>query len=182
MSPPIKLLLTGDPGCGKTTVLTRLVDRLRDRIPLTGTLTIEIREAGQRRGFGGVTTDGGEFLLAHRDTGGDLRVGPYGVDLRGLETVGLPALEPREDTKLIVLDEIGKMELLSSKFRDRVEALLDGPIPLLATVASTGVGYVRRVRNDPRVTLLKMRRHQSDSMVGDILRTLKDAGVIPSTR
>ena len=47
----------------------------------------------------------GEFLLAHRDTGSDLRVGPYGVDLRGLENVGLPSLEPREDTRLIVLDE-----------------------------------------------------------------------------
>ena len=54
--------------------------------------------------------------------------------------------------------------------------------PLLATVASHGVGYVRRVRNDPRVTLLKMRRHTGDAMVGDILRRLKDAGVIPSTR
>ena len=41
------LWLTGPPGCGKTTVVLRLVERLRD-LRLQGFYTEELREHGQR--------------------------------------------------------------------------------------------------------------------------------------
>ncbi len=96
-----------------------------------------------------------------------------------METIGLAALEPREDTALVVLDEVGKMELLSEKFRRRVGELLDAEVPVLATIGSRGVGFMKRVRNDPRVTLIRMRRHTSDATVRELLRRLTDAGVLP---
>jgi nucleoside-triphosphatase len=174
---PTKLLLTGDPGCGKTTVLRRVVERLRKSVPMTGFLTDEVRVEGQRQGFRGTTIDGREFVLADREIAGELRVGPYGVDLEGLETIGLASLEPAADTRLIVLDEIGKMELLSPAFKHRVEELVEGDVALLATIALRGVGFVKRLRNDPRVTLLRMRRHTSDAVVGDVLRRLAAVGI-----
>jgi nucleoside-triphosphatase THEP1 len=180
--PPFKLFLTGDPGCGKTTVIRRVVERLQGGVAMNGFVTEEVLERGRRHGFRGVTLKGRSFPLASRDADSEMRVGPYGVSLAGLETVGLDALRPDPGTELFVLDEVGKMEAFSEKFRERVLELIEGPTPLLATVAAHGVGYVKRVRRDPRITLVRMRRKGRDAMVGDILRRLSAAGIRPRSR
>ena len=51
------LLLTGAPGCGKTTVLERVAEHLGD-LRLAGFLTLELREHGQRVGFEAVGLGG----------------------------------------------------------------------------------------------------------------------------
>jgi predicted ATPase len=51
------LLLTGPPGCGKTTVLERVAGHLGD-LRLAGFLTVELREHGQRIGFEAVGLGG----------------------------------------------------------------------------------------------------------------------------
>ena len=173
----LKLFITGDPGCGKTTAVRTVVERLRERVPMTGFLTGEVRVGQRREGFSGTTLDGRTFVLAGRSIGGELRVGPYGVSLEGLESVGLASLVPAGDTRLVVVDEVGKMELLSAKFRDRIAELLDAEVAVLGTVALHGVGFVRRLRNDPRMTLVRMRRHTSAAVAGDIVRRLQAAGI-----
>ena len=100
-----KIFVTGDPGCGKTTAVRRVVERLgppaHDRL---------LHRRGARRTaahrFRGVTLEGKVFTLAGRRWG-DFRVGPYGVTLEGLETVGV-RLRPAADTRLVVLDEWGR--------------------------------------------------------------------------
>jgi nucleoside-triphosphatase THEP1 len=178
--PALKLFLTGDPGCGKTTVLRRVIDRLRGGVEMSGFLTEEFLKSGRRKGFRGVTLSGQEFLLADRDLDSPMRVGPYGVSLEGLDTIGLDSLRPDPQTRLLVLDEVGKMESFSEPFRERVQELLDDPTPLLATVAVHGVGFPKRVRQDSRITLVRMRRRGRDAMVGEILRHLSAASIGPS--
>lgn len=173
----LKLILTGDPGCGKTTVVRAVVEALRSTVPMTGFYTEEIRHAGRRAGFRGVLLDGRVFPLAHLDQPGEARVGPYGVDIAALEAHGLPALVPRPETGLVVLDEIGKMESLSVAFRDVVDGLLGSPVPLLATLPARGVGFVKRVRGDSRITLIHMSRDSRHAMAAELLRILGRAGV-----
>ena len=70
--PALKLFLTGDPGCGKTTLLRRVVERLGGDVEMKGFLTEEVAEGGRRRGFCGRTLDGKTFALADRDHDGAL--------------------------------------------------------------------------------------------------------------
>lgn len=176
-----KIFLTGDPGCGKTTVLRRVVESLRATVPMTGFLTEEVLEGGRRRGFRGLTLDGRSFPLAETGLDTPFRLGPYGVTIEGLDSLGVPSLVPGHETRLIVLDEVGKMESFSEAFRHAVLSLLDGETAVLATVAVHGVGFVKRVRNDPRITLIRMSRKAREGMVGELLRRLAEAGIGPGT-
>ena len=169
-APNFKIILTGHPGSGKTTSVRGIVDRLRGRVPMSGFFTEELREDGRRVGFQGVTLDGKAFPLAHVRFGGTLRIGPYGVDLTGLESIGIESLTPKEPGTLVVLDEVGKMECLSDAFKARVAQLLEDDTPLIATVAAVGVGFVKRVRNNTRAKHFTMTRGESEGMAGEIAR------------
>jgi len=177
--PAPKILLTGNPGAGKTTTVNRVIERLRGTIDMTGFVSDELREGGRRVGFRGRTLDGREFLLAHVRNSGDARIGPYGVDLGGLETIGLEALTPSSARTLVVVDEIGKMECLSDAFKARVAALLADDMPFLATVAAVGVGFVKHVRQNPRAKLFTVARGGSERMADEIVRTLTRALMPP---
>ncbi len=168
----LKIVLTGEPGSGKTTVVRKVLERLSGRIPMTGFFTEEIRMSGKRVGFQGVTLDGRKFPLAHVDTKGPLRVGPYGVDLTGLESIGVSSLSPMSPGELVVIDEIGKMECLSEAFKARAAELLSSDAPLFATVAAVGVGFVKRVRNDRRARHFTVTQGQAEGMAGQLTRDI----------
>jgi nucleoside-triphosphatase len=133
----MRILLEGRPGVGKSTVARRLADRLRDEgIPVNGFVTEEIRQAGRRLGFSVERLDGERGVLAHVELPGPPRVGRYGVDLAALERLAIPALEEASEGEVAIVDELGKMELASPLFRAAFSALLDRPVPILATVQS----------------------------------------------
>lgn len=126
------ILLTGLPGVGKTTVIKYLVDSLAPYHP-DGFFTQEIREDGIRKGFELVTLDGRRQLLSHVNIPGPHRVGRYGVDLAGFENL-LETLDLRQSpSRVVMLDEIGKMECLSPRFIQEVEALLDSSKMVIAS-------------------------------------------------
>ena len=142
------ILLTGLPGVGKTTVIKYLVDSLAPYHP-DGFFTQEIREDGIRKGFELVTLNGRCQLLSHVNIPGPHRVGRYGVDLAGFEKL-LETLDLRHSpSRVVILDEIGKMECLSPRFTQEVEALLDSSKMMIATVGLKGGGFPATVRNRP---------------------------------
>ena len=131
----VKILLEGRPGIGKTTVVRRLTELLRDAgLVLGGFVTEELREGRRRVGFSVETLDGGRAVLAHVDLAGPPRVGKYGVDLAAFERLALPALARAEKAEFVVIDELGKMELASAAFRAAVADLFEQPARILATV------------------------------------------------
>ena len=101
---------------------------------MAGFYTAEIRSKGFRVGFELCGLNGRRRTLAHVDIRSQDRVGKYRVDTGGfeefLETLGL--LNP--EVELVVIDEIGKMEMLSEKFCEIVIEALDSDKPIMVTL------------------------------------------------
>jgi nucleoside-triphosphatase len=130
------ILVTGFPGCGKTSLIKEILKELK--IPAKGFFTEEIRKGGERIGFKIVTLSGKEGILAEKGFKSPYRVSKYGVVLKDLEEIGVKEIE--EGLKgdfLIVVDEIGKMELFSEKFREVILKALDSKNKILGTIMFT---------------------------------------------
>ena len=124
----IKIGLSGLPGVGKTTTLIKTIEILEEEgYVVGGMITEELRENGKRTGFYVLDWMSKEKkVFAHKDFESRHRVGKYGIDINALEEVGIKALqEAMEKADVIVIDEIGKMEVESKKFVQTVRDILD---------------------------------------------------------
>ena len=178
MSPrsPKNVLLTGPPGCGKTTVVRRVV-RALGGLRLAGFYTQEVRERGQRVGFEIVGLGGQRCLLAHVDWHAHLRVGRYGVEPARLEPIiqAELSLSPGE-VDVYVIDEIGKMECLCTSFVEAVRGVLDRPAPVLATIALKGGGPIAAVKARPDVRLVPVDPGNRDGLPDQLASVLRGKG------
>ena len=137
------MFLTGRPRSGKSTVMIKCLENLRRRgFGVGGIATPEVRADGGRLGFDIVDLiSGRKALMAGIEISSSHRVGKYGVDVRVFESIALPALENAERIcALVAIDEIGRMELFSIRFKERVEELIKGEKPVLAVLHR---GYVK---------------------------------------
>ena len=170
---PPRLLIEARPGAGKTTAIGRLAELLRGGgVPLTGFLTREIRERGRRVGFSIETFDGSRGMLAHVDIDGPPRVGRYGVDLEEFERVALPALEPPGGEGIVLIDELGKMELASEPFRKAVLELFDGRAPLVATVQTARHRFTDELKRRPEVSTIRLTAANRDRLPEEMAERL----------
>jgi len=163
------LLLTGLPGVGKTTLIKQLADSLAAYHP-DGFFTQEIRDdKGARKGFELITLDDRRQLLAHVNLPGPFRVGRYGVDLAGFEQL-LETIDLRHSpSRMVILDEIGKMECLSQRFIQEVEALLDSSKMVIATVALKGGGFPAKVKNRPDCRVVTVSLNNRSNLAATLL-------------
>lgn len=171
----MRLLVTGLPGIGKTTVVRATLENLGD-IRCAGFYTEEKRRGGQRTGFRIITLEGQEGILASIDRAKAPSVGRYTVHIEEFERLALPVIDPEiTPADLYVIDEIGKMELLSRRFRDKLVDLLARPANLLATIAKKGKGFIEQIKGRNDIELIEVTRDNRDRLPSEIAaRILKE--------
>jgi nucleoside-triphosphatase len=167
------LLLTGAPGCGKTTVLERVVEHLAD-LRLTGFLSVELREHGQRVGFEAVGLGGRRAILAHVRIRSPWAVGRYGVEPgRLVPLIDEELVRPPGTVDAYLIDEIGKMECHCPQFIKSMRSVLGEPVPLVATVALRGGGFIAEVKKRPDVQVVEVTQANRQDLPGQIAAWVK---------
>lgn len=130
-------LITGPPGVGKSTVVSKAVLRLMSAgVIIGGCTTAERRQGGARTGFEVKDLSSGrKGELASVSNRLGPRVGRYRVNLADLAKIGAAGLESAaERAEMIVIDEVGPMELVSPEFRRAVSKCIESGKPILAVV------------------------------------------------
>ena len=171
-----RVLIEARPGAGKTTALRRAAELLRaHEVRIAGFLTEELRAGRRRVGFSVAALATGERgTLAHVGISSSTRVGRYGVDLQEFVRIALPELEMEADVML--LDELGKMELASSAFRAAVQVLFDGQTPVVATVHTFRNPFTDRLKSRRDVELVRLTHENRDRLPERIVERLLASG------
>ncbi|KKH47124.1 NTPase [Methanosarcina sp. 1.H.A.2.2] len=147
----LRIAVTGRPGIGKSTVVAKTAEKLADQpgFKIGGIQTTEIRKEGQREGFSIRNFATGETGILSSIKGSGPRVGKYHINLEDLEKIGANALRNALDCNLIVIDEVGPMELKSGTFILAVEAVLESDKPVLAVLhRSSSHLLAQRIRKE----------------------------------
>lgn len=157
------LILTGRPGVGKTTIVKAVVQRLDDRAG--GFYTEEILGPGGRKGFRLITLDGRSGVMAHVDVKGRSRVGRYGVDVAAIDRIGVTAVRAAIEHKpIVIIDEIGKMELFSPQFQAIVLKAVSSPKIVVATAMIDNPPWVAALKAMPNMTVWEVTKENRNGM------------------
>jgi nucleoside-triphosphatase len=132
---PHNYFITGEPKAGKTTLLKEIVRELRDKgLRVGGFVSPEERHHGTRTAFYVMDVESGrQETLASVDGDGP-KVSKYHVDVKSFESVAVPAMERFDEYDVLVIDEIGRMEMKSAAFVRLLDQVLESRTPLIATL------------------------------------------------
>ncbi len=167
------LLVEGRPGVGKTTLVRRAVGR-----PLSGKaagfFTREKREGKRRTGFEIETLDGRRGVLASTDGRAGPRVGRYRVNLRDLEEIGAASIEEAiGDCEILIIDEIGTMELLSGRFRAAIVKAFDSEARIVATVRTEGRAFAESLKKRSDTRVIELTESNREGVLESVIEFLE---------
>ncbi len=164
-------LLTGMPGTGKTSIIRQAITQ--SKLDAGGFFTQEIRNVGIREGFRIVTLGGKDAVFAHITIESPFRVGKYGIDISALDGTGVEAIyDAVEHHDLIIIDEIGKMELFSPRFIKAVQDALASPKRVLGTITLRPHPLADSIRQNQSIRVAELTRNNQKFVLAEILNWL----------
>lgn len=167
------ILLTGKPGCGKTTIIMEVLKRLKGK-ETGGFFTQEIRKGKKRLGFKISSLAGREAIMAHVKFKGPHKVSKYTVNIDNLEDVGADALiKAKRDADIIVIDEIGKMELFSELVKLSILEALDSSKRVLGTIGKIKDSFVEEIEGRGDTVILEITGKNKDKLIDEIVGMLE---------
>ncbi len=172
-------ILRGRPGSGKSTAAQIARQRLSEAgLRVAGIVTPEVRVGRSRVGFEVVDlATGRRVTFAHVDIPSETRVSKYGVSIELFERVAVPALEAALKADVALVDEIGKMELFSDRFKSLVVRLLDSDVPVIGTAPFYDLPFLRDVLRRGDVRVIWVRRGEAErvaeTLTNEVMRLVR---------
>ena len=164
----MNIFITGNPRCGKSTLIQRLLDEISDK-NVSGFITPEIRVNGVRQGFKIIdVASKEEEILASLSIKRGPSVSRYGVNVDGIDTIMDKFLESYKNSEYVIIDEIGMMEFYSKKFRETVRMVLDSDKRIVATLSKR---FVKEYKDKGLIYTLT--RENFDEVYDKVLRQIE---------
>ena len=169
------ILITGFPGVGKTTLIMKILEELS--VNAIGFVTKEIRKNGARYGFTIETLSGESRLLAAKEGKRcKYNVGKYCVYIKNVDII-IEMLEEenkKESNNLVIIDEIGKMELFSIKFKNFLIKNLNEQ-KVFGTIMMKDNPFTNEIKKRSDVKLFNIDRSNRDNLHQLILKEIRNS-------
>ena len=183
------ILLTGQPKAGKSYTLSKLIESFQKNknIKIKGMLTNELTFAGTRVGIKikDIKKEEEElfaikFFKNDKYNPSNLKtLGNYQIDTEALDRIALPIFNNLENCNLLIIDEIGRMELESEKFKKEIEKVFNisksENFVILATVPiKDDVNFVEELKNRNDTELIELSRENRDDVFKNIFNKINE--------
>ncbi|GMI43718.1 hypothetical protein TrCOL_g11680 [Triparma columacea] len=198
---PSWFLFTGQPNSGKTTSVLTTISHLLPLLPpstyLTGFTTSEVLSSSSTRiGFDVVTIPQNDRGILSRKSGPSHhpKTGAYSVDVEAFEKLALPTItlpvdgyvvkrdgsKVKKEDVVYVIDEVGRMELHSEVFRNRVNDLLSLGVRLIGAITAPIYGH--RVpfcddlveRGAKSIRVFRIKKSDRDEVTEEVIQLIAD--------
>lgn len=164
----MNLFITGNPGCGKSTLIRELIDAVKGK-RIAGIMTPELRKDGERYGFKIIDLNSGEEeTMASVDIKSKFKVSKYFVDVNAINKIIDKFMKSFEKADYVFIDEIGKMEFYSLRFKAVLNDVLNSNKIVIATI---GKPLVNKLKNKGEIIYLERKRFEE--VKSQILRKIR---------
>ena len=166
------ILITGYPRVGKTTLISRIVETTKSKV--VGFVTSEVKLNNRRVGFNIESFSGLKLTLASKENQQSLyQVASYGVYLENVDTIVDQIKQEMEEFSYdwIILDEIGKMELFSTKFKQFVEKCLEEKC-VLGTIMMRDNNFTSKIKNRLDTIVYQLTEKNRSQAETDIIKMM----------
>ncbi len=169
----MRVLISGLPGVGKTTLVKEIVALFPSKFG--GFITEEVRDNnGKRTGFLISDLHGNSELFASIYFNSPYLVARYGVDIERFEKFAIPALEDAmSKERIVVIDEIGKMELISQRFRKIVLEIFSLDKKVLATIKLKYDTFTEKLKMTSGTSLFILERGNYNDIKSSVIKALE---------
>jgi len=167
----MKILLTGKPGVGKSTILQKVKHGLEKGF--TGIIVREIRENGHRVGFESVNPKGERRIFSHAFLfKSEFVVGKrFFVDIEAIDSFVVPEIKRglNDPDALLFIDEIGRMQAFSENFLSTIDEALNSDADILGTIVFDPEPWSLKFKEHPQVILVTVTQQNRDDLPDALL-------------
>jgi nucleoside-triphosphatase len=165
-----RIAVTGSPGIGKSTLVQKAATLTGCRVG--GVLARDKRFKDRRVGFELLDLATGAIGTLADEQGSGAQLGKYRVHPEDLDNIGAGAIENALSCDLIVVDEVGPMELTSRRFVIAVEKALSSDRSMLVVLHEWSTHRLaRKIRSTFKVTAVT--RENRDALAKEISKELR---------